>query len=87
MPFKDTSYLQNRQPFCLAGQNHLGNFGRRQYEEHFCEIILYSSDSGGDISYLELWQVSCSVGRNCLGNFGRRHNEEHFCFITSRPGS
>ena len=25
---------------CSAKQNHLYNFGRRHYEENFCEIIL-----------------------------------------------
>ena len=28
-------------PSCLARQNHLGYFGRRNYDKHFCEIILY----------------------------------------------
>ena len=35
MLFNDISYL-----FCLAEWNHLCNFGRGHYEEHFCEIIL-----------------------------------------------
>ena len=38
--FKDISYLQLCQPFCLAEQNHLSNFGREHYGKHFCEIIL-----------------------------------------------
>ena len=32
MPFKDISYLADR--------NHLCNFDRRHHEEQFCEIIL-----------------------------------------------
>ena len=40
MLFKDISYLELRQPFCSAEQNHLCNFGRGCYEEQFCEIIL-----------------------------------------------
>ena len=41
MLFKDISYLQRWQPFCLAEWNHLRNFTRGHYEEHFCEIILH----------------------------------------------
>ena len=40
MPFKDISYLELWQPFCLAMQNHLCNFGREYQEEQFCKIIL-----------------------------------------------
>ena len=40
MPFKDISYQELWQPFCLGEQNHLCNFGRGFYEEQFCEIIL-----------------------------------------------
>ena len=40
MLFKDMSYLELWQPFFSAEQNHLCNFGRRYYEEQFCEIIL-----------------------------------------------
>ena len=40
LPFKDISYLQLWRPLCSAEQNHLGNFGRGHFEEHFCEIIL-----------------------------------------------
>ena len=40
MSFKDISYLELWQPLCSADQNHLCNFGRRYYEEQFCEIIL-----------------------------------------------
>ena len=40
MLFKDISYLELWQPFCLVGQNPLCNFGIGYYEEHFCEIIL-----------------------------------------------
>ena len=40
MSFKDISYLEVRQPFCSAERNHLCNYSREYYEEHFCEIIL-----------------------------------------------
>ena len=40
MPFKDISYLQLWQPFCLAEVRHLSNFSRGHYEEHFCDFIL-----------------------------------------------
>ena len=40
MFFKGISYLQLWQPFYSTEQNHLGNFRRELYEEHFCEIIL-----------------------------------------------
>ena len=40
MLFKDSSYLELRQPLCLAKRNHLCNFGSRQNEEQFCESIL-----------------------------------------------
>ena len=40
MSLKDNSYLELWRPFCSAEQNHLCNFGRRHYEEQFCEIIL-----------------------------------------------
>ena len=41
MPFKDISYLQHWQPACLPEQNHIDNFVRGHYEEHFSEIILH----------------------------------------------
>ena len=40
MSFKDISYLELWQPFCLADRNHLCNFGRMYNEKQFCEIIL-----------------------------------------------
>ena len=40
MPFNGISYLELWQPFCSTENNHLCNFGRRFYEEQFCEIIL-----------------------------------------------
>ena len=40
MLFKDVSYLKFWQPFCSKECNHLCNFGRVYYEEHFCGIIL-----------------------------------------------
>ena len=38
--FKDISYLELWQPVCSVEQNHLCNFYRGHYQEHFCEIIL-----------------------------------------------
>ena len=40
MLFKVISYLELWQPFCSVEQNHLCNFGKRCYEEQFCEFIL-----------------------------------------------
>ena len=40
MLFKYISYLELWQPFCSVERNQLCNFGRRYYEEQFCEIIL-----------------------------------------------
>ena len=42
MSFQDISYLELWWPSCSWELNHLGNFGRGHYEEHFrfCEIIL-----------------------------------------------
>ena len=40
MRFKAISYLELWQPLRSAERNHLCNFGRRQHEEQFCEIIL-----------------------------------------------
>ena len=40
MLFKDISYLDLWQPFCLAQPNYLCNFRRGHNEEHICEIIL-----------------------------------------------
>ena len=39
MSFKDVSYLQLWQPFCLAEWHHLCNFGKGHYKEYFCEIL------------------------------------------------
>ena len=40
MLFKDISYLELWQPFCLAEPFHLYNFGNCCYEKQFCEITL-----------------------------------------------
>ena len=40
MPFQGITYLALWQLLCLVDWNHLGNFGRRHYEEKSCEIIL-----------------------------------------------
>ena len=37
---KDISYLKLWSPCCLAEWSHLYNFGKGQYKEQFCEIIL-----------------------------------------------
>ena len=37
MPFKDISYRDFWQPFCLAEWNCLCNYGRRHHERHLCE--------------------------------------------------
>ena len=76
--FKDSSHLELWQPLCLAERNHLCNFGSRQNEEQFCEIILNLDQwlrrcRFKDIYYLELWLYFCSVGRNHLCNLGRGH--------------
>ena len=39
MSFKGISDLGLWWPFCSAEHNHLFNFGKGYYEEHFCEII------------------------------------------------
>ena len=40
MPVKDISYLELWRPSCSVERNHLCFFGRKCYEEQFCEIIL-----------------------------------------------
>ena len=40
MSFKDISYLELWWPLFTTEWNRLCNFGRRQHEEQFCEIIL-----------------------------------------------
>ena len=37
--FKDISYLELWQPFCLAEPNHLCNLGGGHHKEHFCEFF------------------------------------------------
>ena len=39
MLFKDISYLELWLPFCSAQPNHLCNFSKGHYEEHFCEMM------------------------------------------------
>ena len=41
MSFKVISYLELLQPLCLVEWNHLCNFERGHYEEHYCETILF----------------------------------------------
>ena len=38
--FKDISHLELWRPSCSTERNHLGNFGRGHYEEHFCDFTL-----------------------------------------------
>ena len=45
MLFKDNTYLQLWMPFCPEEQICLHNFGRGQYEAHFCETILQGISS------------------------------------------
>ena len=40
MSFLYISYLELYRPSCSAERNHVDNFGRGLYEEHFYEIIL-----------------------------------------------
>ena len=40
MPFKDISYLELWQPFCLAERNHSCDFSRGYQEEQIFEITL-----------------------------------------------
>ena len=40
MSFTGISYLELWQPSCSVEPNHLCNFCKGQYEEHFCEIHL-----------------------------------------------
>ena len=39
MSFKEFSYLKLWWPFCSVKRNHLCNFGRGHYEEHFCKFV------------------------------------------------
>ena len=84
MSFKDMSYLEFWQSFCLAEQNHLiCNFGRGHHEEKICEIILnldkiFRRWLFNDNSHPELWWALCSAEPNHLCNFGRWHHEEQF---------
>ena len=41
MSFKLISYLELLQPLCLVEWNHLCNFERGHYAEHYCETILF----------------------------------------------
>ena len=50
MSFKNISDLELWRSISSAEQDHLCNFGRRHYEEQFCEFILnLASGSGGDV--------------------------------------
>ena len=87
MSFTDISYLELWQPLCSMEHNHLCSFGRRHYEEQFCEIILNFGPVVQEempfkgISYSELWQPFCSAEHNHLCNFGTGYYEEQFCEI------
>ena len=40
MQFKGISHLELWQPFCSEEHNYLCTFGRGDYEEQFCKIVL-----------------------------------------------
>ena len=86
MSFKENSYLQLWLLFHSAEGNHLCNFSKEQYEEHFCDFFLFGrvmqeEISIKDVSYLQLWLPFCSVERHHLCNFGRGHYEIQFFAI------
>ena len=72
------------QPFCFAERNHLGNFGKGAWDEHFCEIILKSGHWPGKRCRLNFFSIFSSVDtfflveRNHSGNFGKGAWEKHF---------
>ena len=43
-------------------QNHLGNFGKGHYEEHFCEIILNLDQCSGDVNVINITFLILSCG-------------------------
>ena len=49
MPLKDISYLDFWKYLCSFERNHLCNFGRRHYEEQFCEMVLNLNSGSGDV--------------------------------------
>ena len=84
MSLKDMSKLPLWQPLCLVERNHLCYFGRRHYEEQFCDFFLnldqWFRRRRRLIYFLygalgALFSVEC----NHLCNFGRGHYEEQFC--------
>ena len=66
--------------------NHLCNYGRGHYAEHFCEIILnlevvQREMRFKDISYLEVMWPLCSAEQSHLCSFKSGLCEEQFCEI------
>ena len=62
-------------------QNHLCNFGRGYYEEHFCENIL-NFDQWFRRYFLSTALASLSLAElDYLCNFGREHYGERSCKI------
>ena len=58
----------------FSGANHLCNFGRGHYEEHFCEISMI------------ILVALLSAQRNHLCNFGRGHYEEYIKWTSGSVG-
>ena len=49
MLFGDISYLELWWAFWSAERNNLCNFGSGYPEEQFCELIIWTCGSGGDV--------------------------------------
>ena len=86
MSFYYISYLQLWYQSCSAECNHLGNFGRRHYEEHFIEIILnldkWFRKSYCSKHFLSTASADIFIGRaKIFRYFGRENYEELFCEI------
>ena len=70
MVFRDTSYLEPRNPFCSAERNHficavLVEDIKRNSSVIFFEfgLVVQEEMLFKDISYLELWRPFCSAER------------------------
>ena len=82
MLFKGISYLELWQPFCSVEHNYLCDFGRRYYEEQFCEIFMKLGQWFRRRFRLKdflsgVLEASCCVERNNLCNFERGHHGKH----------
>ena len=59
--------------------NHLSNFTRSHYEEHYSEIILNKDRSEADsVDGLTAFLLG---GAGQFGSFGKGHHKEHYCEI------